>query len=143
MISKNAPANAASLPNTAPSRSAGGRGPKSLKPKYLLKFKTSKEDQGVILTGLFEKVYSDGTKSFGGKNRDTGVKYGLFFNEAKNGKPASVVVKCQTEAEGKWTMVAEVKEINGKYGKFFVGDGTLNGQTGSFYVSESKPIEAG
>ena len=137
MISKNAPANAASLPNTAPSR-AGGRGPKSLRPKYLLKFKTSKEDQGVILTGLFEKVYTDGTKSFGGKNRDTGVKYGLFFNEAKNDKPANVVVKCQAEAEGKWEMVAEVKEINGKFGKFFVGDGKLGEQTGSFFVTEAK-----
>lgn len=140
MISSNnrAPANAASLPNTRPS--AGGKGGRGagLKPKYLLKFKTSKEDQGVILTGLFEKVYSDGTKSFGGKNRDSGAKYGLFFNEAKGDKPANVVVKVKATEEAKWEMVAEVKEINGRFGKFYVGDGSLDGVAGSFYVSEAK-----
>jgi hypothetical protein len=136
MINTRAPANAASLPNSRPA--AGKAGPKSLRPKYLLKFKTSKEDPGTILTGLFEKVYADGTKSFGGKNRDTGAKYGLFFNEAKEDRPASVVVKVKADEEAKWELVSTVSLKDGKFGPFYVGDGSFNGVSGTFYVSEAK-----
>jgi len=140
MISSNnrAPANASSLPNSRPSTGGAKGGPRSLRPKYLLKFKANKEDPGTILTGLFEKVYTDGTKSFGGKNRDTGAKYGLFFNEAKEDKPASVVVKVKATEEAKWELVSTVTEKKGNYGPYFVGDGSFNGVTGTFFVSEAK-----
>lgn len=140
MISSNtrAPANASSLPNSRPSAGGAKGGPRSLRPKYLLKFKASKEDPGTILTGLFEKVFSDGTKSFSGKNRDTGAKYGLFFNEAKKDKPAEVVVKVKATEESKWELVSTVSEKKGNYGPYFVGDGSFNGVAGTFFVSEAK-----
>jgi hypothetical protein len=53
-------------------------GPKS--PKKVLSVLRNGAEESELLSGLFERPYSDGTKSLKGKSRDNGIKYAIFIN---------------------------------------------------------------
>lgn len=57
------------------------KGPKM--PERLLKVKTPGEEKAKILTGLFKKKYEDGSVTWQGKDRESGIKYLFAINEQK------------------------------------------------------------
>lgn len=59
-------------------------------PVALLKRSAAGSDESEIVCGLFLKQYDDGSVALTGKNRDTGVKYGIFQNAISNNDKAVV-----------------------------------------------------